>query len=132
MPGLFPAAAMVRIWRELMAASVGMQGTFTLAVCVPEGMSGYIQLTRRPVRNGRSTRHLQHAGRGDQRGGEPALFGRYRAGACAGRTPIPGGACWSAMTEAGCRRVIGRLPFTGMAGGASDELVWHGAGVLRR
>jgi chorismate mutase / prephenate dehydratase len=44
--GKFPAAALVRIWRELMAASVSMQGPLSMAVCVPAGETGYCQLAR--------------------------------------------------------------------------------------
>jgi len=44
--GNFPAAALVRIWRELIAASIGMQQPLSLAVCVPQGETGYTQLAR--------------------------------------------------------------------------------------
>jgi chorismate mutase len=44
--GAFPKAAVVRIWREIMGALVGLQGPFTMAVCDegPHGPAGIIEL----------------------------------------------------------------------------------------
>jgi len=44
--GSLPPQAIVRIWRELLAATTGMQGSFTLAVCEPHPGGGYAQLAR--------------------------------------------------------------------------------------
>ncbi|WP_173980893.1 chorismate mutase [Magnetospirillum sp. UT-4] len=44
--GCFPKAALVRIWREIMGALVGIQGPFTVAVCQPGGGSGFVELAR--------------------------------------------------------------------------------------
>jgi chorismate mutase len=44
--GSLPPQAIVRIWRELLAATTGMQGSFTLAVCDPHPGGGYAQLAR--------------------------------------------------------------------------------------
>jgi len=118
--GTFPAAAMVRIWRELMAASVGIQGTFTLAVCVPDGMSGYIQLTRAqfgtvgPLATFKTPGEVISA----------VASRRYTVGIVPAPT-LEGADPWWRMLVGNTDRlpqVIGRLPFTGMAGGASDEL----------
>lgn len=44
--GLFPRAALVRIWREIMGALVGLQKPFTIGVCQPERGAGYMELAR--------------------------------------------------------------------------------------
>lgn len=44
--GSLPPQAIVRIWRELLAATTGMQGGFILAVCDPHGGGAYTQLAR--------------------------------------------------------------------------------------
>jgi chorismate mutase/prephenate dehydratase len=44
--GSFPKPVVVRLWRELMAAVLRMQGPFSLAVYAPEGAAGYWDLAR--------------------------------------------------------------------------------------
>lgn len=44
--GPFPKQALVRIWREIMGALVGLQQPFTIAVYQPERGAGYIELAR--------------------------------------------------------------------------------------
>lgn len=44
--GAFPKPALVRIWRELMGALVGLQRPFSVAVFQPERGAGYIELAR--------------------------------------------------------------------------------------
>ncbi len=44
--GALPPQAIVRIWRELLAATTAMQGNFTLAVCDPHAGGAYTQLAR--------------------------------------------------------------------------------------
>lgn len=44
--GPFPRSALVRIWREIMGALVGLQQPFTIAVYQPERGAGYIELAR--------------------------------------------------------------------------------------
>lgn len=44
--GALPKAALVRIWREIMGALVGLQQPFTVAVFQPERGAGYIDLAR--------------------------------------------------------------------------------------
>ena len=44
--GRFPHAALVRIWREIMGALVGLQKPFTIAVCQMEKGDGFMELTR--------------------------------------------------------------------------------------
>lgn len=44
--GDMPKAAVVRIWREMMGALVGLQQPFTVAVFQPERGAGYLELAR--------------------------------------------------------------------------------------
>lgn len=44
--GALPPHALYRIWRELLAATTGMQGGFTLAVCDPHPSAAYTALAR--------------------------------------------------------------------------------------
>lgn len=44
--GSFPKQALVRIWREIMGALVGLQQPFVIAVYQPERGAGYIELAR--------------------------------------------------------------------------------------
>lgn len=44
--GAFPPATLVRMWRELLAATVRLQGSFTVAVYLPPEMPGFWDLAR--------------------------------------------------------------------------------------
>lgn len=44
--GALPPQTIVRIWRELLAGTTGMQGAFSVAVCEPEGGAAYILAAR--------------------------------------------------------------------------------------
>ncbi len=44
--GAFPKAALVRIWREIVGALVGVQKPMTMAVAQPERGAGFIELAR--------------------------------------------------------------------------------------
>lgn len=44
--GLFPPATLVRMWRELLAATVRMQGAFTIAVYAPPDSQGFWDIAR--------------------------------------------------------------------------------------
>jgi chorismate mutase / prephenate dehydratase len=44
--GSLPAASLVRIWRELLAATTRMQGAFTVAVYVPQAGPGFWDIAR--------------------------------------------------------------------------------------
>jgi chorismate mutase/prephenate dehydratase len=44
--GAFPAAVIVRLWRELIGAVLRLQGPFSTAVYAPEGAPGYWDLAR--------------------------------------------------------------------------------------
>jgi chorismate mutase/prephenate dehydratase len=44
--GAFPRAAVVRIWREIMSAMLGLEGRFSVAVCASPDQSGFWDMTR--------------------------------------------------------------------------------------
>ena len=44
--GHFPVVALVRMWREMLASTVGMQANFAVAVYAPSAASGYWDLAR--------------------------------------------------------------------------------------
>ena len=62
--GAFPAATLVRMWRELLAATVRMQSSFTVAVYAPPQAPGYWDIARdhygshTPMVPYRSTSHV--------------------------------------------------------------------------
>jgi chorismate mutase len=45
-PGMFPTATLVRMWREMLAATVRAQGPFAVAAYAPTGAQGYWDLAR--------------------------------------------------------------------------------------
>ena len=44
--GPFPKAGLIHIWRELVSGSIAVQGEFKVAVYVPEGSHGWVDLAR--------------------------------------------------------------------------------------
>lgn len=111
--GPFPKRAVVRIWREIMAASVWLQGPFSIAVYEPNGEVGYWDLAR--AQYGIVARH--HAYRSASE-----VVGAVTGGSAhAGILPMPGSVVerepwWVHLLGSGptTPRVIGRLPFTGV------------------
>lgn len=106
--GPFPRSALVRIWREVMGALVGLQQPFTIAVYQPERGAGYIELARNHF--GVVWPQIVHL--------TPGHVVRMVADgqATVGLVPIPGAAdaepWWLALTsDAGnLPRVVSRLP----------------------
>lgn len=106
--GPFPMAALVRIWREIMGALVGLQQPFTIAVFQPERGAGYIELARNHF--GVVWPQIVHL--------TPGHVVRMVADgqASVGVVPIPGAAdaepWWLALTSAADNlpRVVARLP----------------------
>ena len=106
--GPFPKSALVRIWREVMGALVGLQQPFTIAVYQPERGAGYIELARNHF--GVVWPQIVHL--------TPGHVVRMVADgqASVGVVPLPGAAdaepWWLALTsDAGnLPRVVARLP----------------------
>lgn len=44
--GAFPRGALVRLWREMISAVTGLQGPFSISVCVPEEQRGFWDMAR--------------------------------------------------------------------------------------
>jgi len=65
--GRFPKAVLVRIWREIISATLGLQGPFSVAAHAPENVSACSDLAREhfgyatSISNQQSTRALVHA-----------------------------------------------------------------------
>lgn len=121
--GAFPAATLVRMWRELLAATVRMQGSFAVAVYAPPQMPGYWDLARdhygshTPMISCRSTNHV---------------IGAVTEGqAAVGVLPMPSDddsdPWWRHLmsTDENAPHVIARLPF-----GARGNARTDGAGAL--
>ena len=116
--GAFPAATLVRMWRELLAATVRMQSAFTVAVYAPPEMPGYWDLARdhygshTPMIPCRSASHV---------------IGAVTEGqAAVGVLPMPSeddsDPWWRHLlsTEDNAPRVIARLPFGARGNARSD------------
>lgn len=119
--GSFPKSALVRIWRELMGALVGLQGPFSMAVATPDNGGDYVELARNhfgtiaPVSTYRSPGQVVRA---------------VADGSCnVGILPLPGDnqpdsaeAWWLALMPESPEipRIIARLPFAN--GGRADAL----------
>ena len=119
--GSFPAAALVRIWRELMAASVTMQGSLSMAVCVPAGETGYCQLAR--AHFGTVGELATYNSPGEVISAVASR--RFTVGIVPAPSMEDSDPWWRMMVgddEDRLPRVVARLPVTGVAGGPSTEL----------
>jgi len=109
--GGLPAQALVRIWRELFAATTAMQGGFTVAVCEAEPGGTFVQCAREqfgaltPLHTHRSPAHA---------------IGEVSAGAATvavlpmpSETETPAQAWWTALLQRDEPRIhiVARLPF---------------------
>jgi chorismate mutase-like protein len=114
--GPFPRASLVRMWRELMGALVGLQRPFTIACFQPERGAGYIDLARN---------HFGVAWPLTVHQGSPGQVVRLVADgqASVGIVPLPGPPdaepWWLSLTSdaENLPRVVARLPFLASAEG---------------
>jgi len=119
--GSFPAAALVRIWRELMAASVGLQTPLSVAVCVPAGETGYCQLAR--AHFGTVGRLATYTSPGEVIGAVASH--RFTIAVVPAPSLEDADPWWRMLVgddDARLPRVVARLPVTGVAGGPSPDL----------
>ncbi|HUT49070.1 MAG TPA: chorismate mutase [Alphaproteobacteria bacterium] len=118
--GSFPAAALVRIWRELMAGSVSMQGPLSMAVCVPAGETGYCQLAR--AHFGTVGQLATYNSPGEVI--SAVASHRFTVGIVPAPSLEDSDPWWRMLVGDDDRlpRVVARLPVTGVAGGPSTEL----------
>jgi chorismate mutase/prephenate dehydratase len=119
--GNFPAVALVRIWRELMAASIGMQDPLSMAVCVPDGEPGYSQLARAHFGTVGQLTTFSSAGEVIS-----AVAGRRFSVGIVPAPSLEDSVPWWRMMvgddEDRMPRIVVRLPVTGVAGGPSPDL----------
>lgn len=103
--GSLPPQAVVRIWRELLAATTGMQGHFALAVCDPHPGAAYTQLAREQY--GSLTPLRAHGGAGQ------AIAELSAGTASVAVLPMPSETetWWRTALLHADIRVVARLPF---------------------
>jgi chorismate mutase-like protein len=119
--GTFPAAALVRVWRELMAASASLQGELSMAVCVPEGETGYCQLAR--AHFGTVGHLATYSSPGEVISAVASR--RYTVGIVPAPALEDAEPWWRMLVgddDDRLPRVIVRLPVTGVSGGPAPEL----------
>ncbi len=116
--GAFPVASVVRIWRELISASVGMQTRFSAGVFRPEPDPGYWDLAREQFGIYAPMTGFASA--------DTALAAVRAGDITVAVLPMPGagedGGWWTGMcagNEDGAPQIIWHLPFTGFASGPS-------------
>ena len=106
--GPLPAAALVRLWRELLAASTSMQGGFSVAVSAPSPDSAHAQLAREHFGTATPLRALPTPSR--------ALAAVAAGEAAVAVLPTPDErdgpeAAWWTGLDATRLQVVARLPF---------------------
>jgi chorismate mutase/prephenate dehydratase len=118
--GPFPKRELVRIWRELIVATLSFEGPFSVAVHMPEFGSGYWDLARdhygsfTPMTGHASPRRVIEAVRSQE--------------ATVGIVPLPAqdetDPWWPylATTSPDAPRVVARLPFAGPGNGRDADL----------
>lgn len=118
--GPFPKRELVRIWRELIVATLSFEGPFSVAVHAPEAGSGYWDLARdqygsfTPMTGYASARRVIEAVR--------------RQEATLGIVPLPDhdpeSAWWPYLVTASADapRVVARLPYAGPGNGRDPDL----------
>lgn len=117
--GAFPAPALVRMWRELMAASAGIQAPLSLAVHMPEEGSGLAEVARAQFGSLGKLTPYKSAGE--------VIGAVAEAKASIGIVPAPRlddpDPWWRNLvgSEATVPQVIARLPFIGSAEGEGSE-----------
>ena len=116
--GAFPKPVLVRIWREIFAAHVALQGPFSVAVCGHDVEAGYWDLARDQYGSHTPMARHQSASR--------VIDTVARGEAAVGVLPMPGDddPWWPHLmsADAAAPRIIARLPFAGPASGRGRDL----------
>ncbi len=118
--GELPAAVVIRIWRELLAATTRLQGELSVAVHAPEKSVGYWDLARDHYGSG--TKMSLH------RLANPVIRAVVNGNATIGVLPLPQegepAPWWPALIDAGDNmpRIVARLPFIENSGGRFERL----------
>ncbi len=118
--GMFPKRELMRMWRELIVATLSFEGPFSVAVHMPEQVSGYWDLARdqygsfTPMTGHASVRRVIEAVRSQE--------------ATVGVLPMPGRddaePWWPHLAASGpdVPSIIARLPFAGPGNGRDGDL----------
>jgi chorismate mutase/prephenate dehydratase len=119
--GIFPKPSLVRIWREIFAANVSLQGPFSLAVFTPaEGGDGYLDLAR--------DQFGSYTPMTDHQSSYRVIDLVTRGQAAVGIMPLPqpddAAPWWPHLVGEGKNspRIVARLPFAGPANGRGRDL----------
>jgi chorismate mutase / prephenate dehydratase len=128
--GTFPVATLVRMWREMLAATVRMQSPFSVAVFARADRQGYWDLARDQYGSHTPMAAYDNVGQ--------VIRAVAERDASVGVLPLPesdGTDPWwpllLSMTEADARRIIARLPFGARGNARTDgaEALAIGAGM---
>lgn len=117
--GAFPKQSLIHIWREIIAATLSLEGPFFVAVQAPDGDDGYLDLARDHY--GAFTPLLRHAGAAG------VIEAVVSGDAAIGVLPYPEhddpDPWWRMLLGGEAPKVIARLPFYGRsnAPGADRE-----------
>lgn len=118
--GAFPRRELTRIWREIIVATLGFEGPFSVAVQVPEGAPGYWDLARDQYGSFTPMRRFTSSAR--------VVEAVQRQEYTLGVLPLPRNAqddnmWWRHLvsTAADAPRVIARLPFAGPGNGIDAQ-----------
>lgn len=117
--GGFPKRELVRIWRELIVATLAFEGPFSVAVCAPRSNPGYWQLARNHF-----GAHTKMVGYPSQR---RALEAVQSGQATVGILPRPylgeADPWWRHLVRNGenVPRIVARLPFVAPVAPGSDD-----------
>ncbi|MFQ5784592.1 MAG: chorismate mutase [Alphaproteobacteria bacterium] len=118
--GRFPATVVVRIWREMVAATTRLQGDLTVAVNAPEKSVGYWDLARDHYGSGTAMTLHRLAG--------PVIRAVVDGAATVGVLPLPregdDDPWWRMLIAGGERmpRIVSRLPFIENGRGRFENL----------
>ena len=109
--GNLPPQAVVRIWRELLAGTTAMQGSFSVAVCQADAAAGYIQAAREHF--GALTPVLLHRSPSQAIGEVSAGSASVAVLPMPSETEPPQQAWWTSLLNQDAPRihVVARLPF---------------------
>ncbi len=117
--GRFPKLSLLRIWRELMGALVGLQGPFSAAVYQPERGSGYLEITRDQFGSFVTAQPFRSVGQ--------VVRAVADGAATVGIVPVPdqenSEPWWTSLMgdSADLPRVVSRLPFAGAAASRGEN-----------
>lgn len=121
--GDFPLPALLRIWRELLAGQVAIQGGLSLGVAAPDGANVFHDLAREHF--GAAARMKEYEDTGQ------LLQDVWRGGVSVGVVPVPDGepadAWWRGLVAGGrdAPRIVAEIPFwRGGADGSERPAAW--------